>query len=102
MKCVTFIEDLRKPMFWASVIAVIFSTARFLACSTIWHNIWAWSPGEVPALVSILLFVYGLCNWEFFPTSRIFMGRVTLRSQSADIFSSRSARDAVKRSEKTA
>lgn len=53
---------LRKPMLWASIMAVIFLNGSIFGVFNYLTEYLGTVSGVVPALVSILLFVYGLCN----------------------------------------
>ena len=53
---------LRKPMLWVSIIAVIFLNGSIFGVFNYLAEYLGVVSGVAPALVSILLFVYGLCN----------------------------------------
>ena len=53
---------LKKPMVWASIVAVIFLNGSIFGVFNYLAEYLGVVSGVAPALVSILLFVYGLCN----------------------------------------
>ena len=53
---------LKKPMVWASIVAVIFLNGSIFGVFNYLAEYLGVVSGVVPALTSILLFVYGLCN----------------------------------------
>ena len=53
---------LRKPMLWASMMAVVFLNGSIFGVFNYLTEYLAVVSGVAPALVSILLLVYGLCN----------------------------------------
>ena len=53
---------LRKPMLWASIMAVIFLNGSIFGVFNYLTEYLGVVSGVAPTLISILLFVYGLCN----------------------------------------
>ena len=53
---------LRKPMLWASIMAVIFLNGSIFGVFNYLTEYLGVLSGVAPTLISILLFVYGLCN----------------------------------------
>ncbi len=53
---------LKKPMVWASIVAVIFLNGSIFGVFNYLAEYLGVVSGVVPALVSMLLFVYGVCN----------------------------------------
>ena len=53
---------LKKPMLWASIVAVIFLNGSIFGVFNYLADYLASVSGIVPSLVSIMLFVYGICN----------------------------------------
>ncbi len=53
---------LKKPMIWASIVAVIFLNGSIFGVFNYLAEYLGAVSGVAPALTSILLFVYGLCN----------------------------------------
>lgn len=53
---------LKKPMVWASIVAVIFLNGSIFGVFNYLAEYLGAVSGVAPALISILLFVYGLCN----------------------------------------
>ena len=56
------LDVLRKPMLWASIMAVIFLNGSIFGVFNYLAEYLGAVAGVAPTLVSILLFVYGLCN----------------------------------------
>ena len=53
---------LKKPMLWASIIAVIFLNGSVFGVFNYLAEYLASVTGLAPALVSVMLFIYGVCN----------------------------------------
>lgn len=53
---------LKKPMLWASIVAVIFLNGSIFGVFNYLADYLSSVSGLMPALVSIMLFVYGICN----------------------------------------